>query len=575
MRSLLKPAKAALLALLVFSTLINLLMLASPLYMLQVFDRVLSSESLDTLIWLSLLVLGALVTLSFVDYIRHQIANNIGIWVGEHYTLQLMRAGLLEAAARNSSNRVGQVVRDIGTVRQFIASPSFLALYDLPLAPMFIIVVFLLHPILGALALGSSLVVFLLTWLEERLSSEHVATTNFQLGKVYGDAERASRSANAVVAMGFTSRYSNTWHANYARLMKGQIALSQLSARISSLTRFIRLVMQIAAMGLGAYLVIQSEITPGAMIAGSILITRAVAPIEQGIAAWRGYLGYRQAKKRLSKASDLFEERSRKVSRPRPKTGLSVENLSYAPPKAQEFMLKGISFSLQAGESIGVVGSTGAGKTTLARLLLGLQTPSTGFVRLDGTDLSTWDSDDLGQYIGYVPQSTQLLNGTVKDNIGRFSKSDLESVIAAAELVGVHQHILKLPQGYDTSIQDAETQLSGGELQRIALARALYGSPALVVMDEPNANLDPQGETALIRAVQKIKETGCSVVMISHRANLLRSMDKVLMLQGGTAEIIQQRAPDTLSSEYGYLSQVVEANSSPNTDKVRRLKGAQ
>lgn len=574
MQSLLKPAKPALLAVLLFSTLVNILLLASPLYMLQVFDRVLSSESLDTLLWLTLLVVAALITLSFVDYIRHQLANNVGLWIGEAYTQQLMQAGLLEAATSNSNNRVGQVVRDLGSVRQFISSPGFLALYDLPLAPMFILVVFLLHPLLGGLALVSSLLVFLLAFLEEWLSAKGVATTNYQLGKVYGDAEKASRSANAIVAMGFTHRYSKVWNRNYARLLNGQVKLSKISSRIAAGTRLIRLVMQISAMGLGAYLVIQSEISPGAMIAGSILITRAVGPIEQGIIAWRGFLSYRQAKKRLIKAADLFEERERKISRPRPKGGLSAENLCFALPNAQEFLFKGISFTLAPGQSLGLVGSTGVGKTTLARLLLGLQRPSTGFVRLDGTDLSTWDSDDLGRHLGYVPQSTQLLNGSVKDNIGRFSKAGLEEITAAAELVGVHQHILKLPQGYDTSIQDAEVRLSGGELQRIALARAFFGQPSLVVLDEPNANLDPQGENALIRAVQQMKQRGCSVVLISHRANLLRSMDKVLMMQDGTAQLIQGNAPTKVNPGYAYINRVVEPQQQKNTSTVRRMKGA-
>jgi len=576
-RNLLKPTRSALLAIFLFSTAINLLLLSSPLYMLQVFDRVISSKSVDTLIWLTLLVVGALVTLSFVDFLRHQMANRIGQWIGERYAEQIMRAGLAEASQSNSKNRVGQVIRDLGTVRQFISSPAFLALYDLPLAPLFIFVIFLLHPYLGLLAAISCVLVFVLAMLEEKLSSAGVATTNFQLGRVYGDAEKASRSAAAVVAMGFAGRYAKVWNANYARLLKGQGVLNGTSAKIGALTRLLRFVMQVAAMGLGALLVIQAEITPGAMIAGSILIARAVGPIEQGISAWRGFLSYRQAQKRLAKAAELFQALNRTVNRGAPKGGLSAENLSYVVPNGNEFLFKGVEFAIAPGQSLGIVGSTGAGKTTLARLLLGLQAPTAGCVRLDNTDLSTWDSDDLGQYLGYVPQSTQLLNGTVKENIARFSDAPLSEIVDAAELVGVHQHILRLPQGYDTAISDAEAQLSGGELQRVALARGIFGKPALVVMDEPNANLDPQGETSLIKAITHLKQRGTSVVIITHRANLLRSMDKVLMLQNATADLIQSSQSSSSSKDYAYLNDVVGQATKSNSARqanVRRIQDA-
>jgi len=577
--SILKPAKSALWVIFLFSTLINLLLLSSPLYMLQVFDRVLSSQSLDTLFWLTLIVLAAILTLSLVDYLRHQIANRIGLWIGQTQTQNLLHAGLQETATGPNKTRLGQLVRDLGTLRQFISSPGFLALNDLPLTPIFIFVTFLLHPVLGLLAVASGVIMFVLAVLEERLGAPLVATTNFQLGRVYGDAERASRSSEALVAMGFSKRYSERWFNNYRRLINGQNQLSSLSAKVSSASRFVRLVLQIAAMGLGAYLVIHSEITPGAMIAGSTLISRTLGPIEQGISAWRGYLAYRQARRRLTKSADLFEEQQRKVTRPKPKGLIDVENLSYVVPGGAEFLFKGVNFQLAPGQSLGLVGPTGSGKSTLVRIILGLVQPTAGYVRIDATDVSTWESDDLGRHFGYVPQVPQMLNGSVRENIARFADVALSEVIKSAELAGVHRHILKLPQGYETPIHDAENILSAGELQRISLARAFFGSPSIVVLDEPNANLDPEGENALIRAISELKKLGTTVILISHRANLLRSADKVLMFQNGMAEMVQGNAP--AQSTYGYVGAAVASRDKAtqvqpkSVSKVRRIRDAE
>lgn len=528
-------------AVVVFSFCINLLMLTAPLYMLQVFDRVLASRSTDTLLMLTWIVGIALVTLAALEVVRSQVMLRISNWL-EGRLGGVVLIGSIQATLRHGGGPSVQGLRDLTTFRTFLTGPSMFPILDSPWTPLFILVVFLLHPVLGWISLLGAMVIFALAISNEMATRTLLKQSGNVAIKALQDADAAVRNADVIEAMGMRSNLVNRWQRQNSETLALQSQASQRSGGITAVSKFVRLSLQVAMIGTGAWLVMQNELTPGGMIAGSILMARALAPVEQAIGSWRGAIAARAAYGRVkSQLTAMAPERDESTPLPTPSGALSVEGVAYFHPNATEPVLHQIAFKLAPGEALGLIGPSAAGKTTLARLLVGNLQPRVGFVRLDGMDVVQWDAEDLGPHVGYLPQDVELFSGTVRENIARMGAGDADSVIAAAKLAGVHDMVLRLPAGYDTEIGESGAALSGGERQRIGLARALYGDPKFVVLDEPSASLDHVGEEALVKAIGLLKERGVTQVVIAHRPSILRHVDKVLVLREGTIQAFGPR----------------------------------
>ncbi len=517
----------------VFSLAINLLILTAPLYMLQVFDSVLSSRSVDTLLLLSLIAVLALMTLAILDGLRSHLLLRLGTWFERELSGPVLRAHIFAALASNAP-AMTEGLRSLGTLRGFMGGPGIAPLMDAPWAPVFLSIIFLLHPTLGWVAFAGAVGLFSLALLNERATRKPLAAAGRGSSIALRSADAAVRNADVIEAMGMGGRIVERWRQqeNDGALEHLSLA-SARSGTINAASKFIRLLVQIGVMGTGAYLFIAGELTPGGMIAGSVLVGRALAPVEQSIAGWRQFIGARAAYDRISKLLAGTRPHATGTSLPRPKGALSAEGLTFVHPGNRKATVRGVSFKLAPGESLGLIGPTAAGKSTLARLLVGSLRPSAGHARIDGMDVTEWPADDRGQYVGYVPQDVELFPGTVKENIARLCNGDDEDVFSAARRAHAHDLVMRLPKGYDTEIGDGGAGLSGGQKQRIALARALYGNPVLVILDEPNANLDGEGEAALLAVIKQLKAEGTSVVMVAHRPSLLRDVDKILVLKEG------------------------------------------
>lgn len=517
----------------VFSLAINLLILTAPLYMLQVFDSVLSSRSVDTLLLLSLIAVLALLTLAVLDGLRSHLLLRLGTWFERELSGPVLRAHIFAALASNAPATT-EGLRSLGTLRGFMGGPGIAPLMDAPWAPVFLLIIFLLHPTLGWVAFAGAVGLFSLALLNERATRKPLAVAGRGSSIALRSADAAVRNADVIEAMGMAGRIVDRWRQqeNDGALEHLSLA-SARSGTISAASKFIRLLVQIGVMGTGAYLFIAGELTPGGMIAGSVLVGRALAPVEQSIAGWRQFIGARAAYDRISKLLAGTRPHATGTSLPRPKGALSAEGLTFVHPGNRKAAVRGVSFTLAPGESLGLIGPTAAGKSTLARLLVGSLRPSAGHARIDGMDVTEWPADDRGQYVGYVPQDVELFPGTVKENIARLCNGVDEDVFSAARRAHAHDLVMRLPKGYDTEIGDGGAGLSGGQKQRIALARALYGNPVLVILDEPNANLDGEGEAALLAVIKQLKAEGTTVVMVAHRPSLLRDVDKILVLKEG------------------------------------------
>jgi len=517
-----------------FSLVLNLLALTVPLYMMQVFDRVLSSRSHDTLFFLTLIGIGALLVLACIDGLRARVLVRIGVWV-DRATAPEAFARALEAQIQGRPYRM-EALRDIGQIRGFLSGASLYALFDAPWVPIFLIVIFLLHPWLGALALVGALVLFGLAMANEYSTRGRLQRAGARHILNMRGAEDALRNAEVLDAMGMLGPVLRRWYDESGAVISDQQIAGDRSGLILATSKFIRLALQMAILGMGAYLVLDQQLSPGGMIAGSIILSRALQPVEQAIGTWRQLIAAREAYQRLL---GFFEQGwlpRQTISLPKPEGRLQAERVVYVFPKAERPVLKGVSFSLEPGESLAVIGPSAAGKTTLARILVGVLRPSSGAVRLDGADVFSWKREDFGAHVGYLPQDVELFAGSVLRNIGRLGDPAPEEVVKAAQLAGCHEMILGLPQGYDTEIGEGGCQLSGGQRQRIALARALFGEPRLIVLDEPNANLDDQGEHCLIRALAEVRQGGATVVMIAHRTRMIRTMDRILILRDGVVQ---------------------------------------
>ena len=522
-----------------FSLALNLLMLVAPLYTLQVFDRVLTSRSTETLVYLTLLAIFAFVIYWGLDIARGRVMVNVGIWLERFSGSSALRASL--ATALDNKTASTGVLRDLSQVRSFLIGPAVFPVLDAPWTPIFLATIFLLHPFLGWVALCGAIVLLCLGLANDLLTRNLLVLAGQFGSSAQDDVQAAVRNADVIHAMGMIPNVISRWaHASNQSLDR-QTRAAKTSGVISASSKSIRMVLQIGIMGLGAWLVLQNELTAGGMIAGSILTARALAPVEQATSLWRSAMVAKASYWRLKQSLGTEQQPVQQVAMRAPEGHLRVEALSFAYPGQKEPVLQNINFELRAGQGLGLIGPTASGKSTLARILVGNLKPRLGHARLDGVDLSSWGSDDRGQYIGYVPQDIELFNGNILENIARLAAPDRELAYSAATIAGVHDDILRLPQGYDTRIGVGGMSLSGGQRQKIGLARAVYGDPKLIVLDEPNTNLDLTGESALVQALEKLRERGSTVVIIVHRPSLLRNVDNILFLRDGSVHMMGPR----------------------------------
>lgn len=535
-----KTIKRGFTPVIVFSFFINMLMLTVPIYMLQVFDRVLGSGNIDTLIVLTTIAIVSLLTLAALEGVRTYVMIGLSSWMSRKLGGNILSSSVRIALGQSNDPSV-RGLRDLETVRGFLTGPGVFAVLDAPWVPVFLAVIFFVHPLLGSIATIGAVVLFGLALANDILTREPLGQASAESQKSMHRAETAVRNADMISAMGVLPNLVNRWNQDNGRMISLQSLASRRGGAISAFAKFARFVIQLGVLGTGAYLAVQQEITPGAMIASSIIMGRALAPVEQAIGAWKGLVAARGAYTRLHDLIAGGRSGASDMELPAPEGKLTVTGLTFGVPSRTEPILSNVSFALEPGEALGLIGPSAAGKTTLARLLVGSWLPSSGHVRLDGADMSVWRDQDRLQYIGYLPQDVELLGGTVKENIGRMGDADDAHVIAAAQLADVHEMVLSLPEGYDTQIGEAGGVLSGGQRQRIALARALFGTPKLLVLDEPNASLDRVGEQALLDTIDEMRRRGVTIVVIAHRPSMLEHVDKILVLREGKVDMYGTR----------------------------------
>lgn len=516
-----------------FSACVNLLMLAVPLYMMQIFDRVLSTGHVDTLLVLTVMVALALLAFGLLDAVRNRLTARVARWLDGELGRPAL-AGAVSEALRSGGGVSAQGLRDLGVLRGYVGGSGVMPLFDAPWTPVFVAIVFLIHPVLGWIGLGGAAALFLCAVLNDLATRKKVTEASGAAARTLNAADAAVRNADAIAAMGMLPALARRWERGNAHGMALQTAAGDASGGIGAAAKVLRFGLQVAMLGMGAYLVILAEMTAGGMIAASIILARGLAPMEQLIGAWRGFVAARAAHGRLRALLERASPERPGTALPRPAGRLDLSGVSYVPPGLRRPVIRQASFRLEAGEALAVVGPSGAGKTTLVRLIVGSLTPTAGHVRLDGADMASWDAADRGPHIGYLPQTIELFAGTVRDNIARLGEAPDEAVVAAARLAGAHETILGLPQGYDTAIGEGGVPISGGQRQRVALARAVFGDPALVVLDEPNAHLDAEGEQVLVQTLARLRERGVTVVLIAQRAGVVAQVDKMLVLQQGT-----------------------------------------
>jgi PrtD family type I secretion system ABC transporter len=521
------------------SFVLNVVLLMPAIYMMQVFDRVFTSNSVETLLMLALITLLFLVLGSFADTVRSRALAWAGRSLDRKLAPTAIRSSLQEAAARPGRADT-DALRDIAQLRTFLSGPGVLALFDAPWATLYLALITLMHPLLGLTAALGAIMLVALGIITDRLTRESAGESLRLSRKSTRTAEQLARNADVIVGMGMTATAMARWREHHDRSLLAQESHGRVSSVLSALARTLRQVLQVLMLGLGAWLVIDMQASSGIMIAATILLSRALAPVEHLIGGWRALTDARDAWQRLGERTAEVLAGSA-VALPVPSGRVEVERLAYAFAPTRPALLRNVNLTLTAGESLGIVGASACGKTTLIRLLLGLQRPQTGCVRLDGADISRWDRDALGGHVGYLPQAVELFAGTVGENIARLGAASgpeaSERIVRAAALAHAHEMILQLPHGYETEIGEGGAVLSGGQRQRIALARALYGEPRLILLDEPNANLDATGEAALLAALAELKVRGVTVIMVTHNATLMVALDKLAQLKNGTLEL--------------------------------------
>lgn len=549
----LKACKGSFLSVGFFSLFVNALMLAPTFYMIQVSGRAVPSSSTSTLIMLTLILTIMMLTLGSLEWVRSRIMVRISNRLDALLSRDIYRASFKKALSTGGMDASAQSLNDLTSLRQFLTGNGLFAFFDAPWLPIYTAVMFLFHPWFGWMTVGSAVVLVVLAFLNHRYTGKALTEANQQSVRATLQTTKNLRNAEVIESMGMLDTLMTRWAVYQRRVLVLQSQASDKGGIITSISKTFRTWAQSIMLALGAYLVITHEINPGLLMAGSLLLGRALSPIDQMIGSWKGFVAARVQYGRLNDTLEKLNAEPQRMALPDPEGHIQVENLVIAPPGAKAAVIRNMSFVTPAGSIVGIVGPSAAGKSTLARALLGIWPPQHGTVRLDGADIAAWDKQKLGPHLGYLPQDIELFEGTISDNVARFGKVEPEKVVLAARVAGVHEMILQLPDGYDTVIGSEGINLSGGQRQRIGLARAIYGSPRLIVLDEPNSNLDDVGEKALAVALQKIKETGATVFIISHRPSILSRLDRIMVMNAGTitmygardhviAELAQQQA---------------------------------
>ncbi|MDX1722575.1 MAG: type I secretion system permease/ATPase [Pseudomonas sp.] len=549
-----------------FSGVINVLMLTPAVYMLQVYDRALVSSNVTTLLMLTVLVVGLYVLMALLEVVRSSVLIRVGNRLDMMLNKRVFGAAF-ERNLRRAGGNPAQALQDLSQVRQFLTGNGLFAFFDAPWTPIFLLVIAMVHPLLGLITLIGSILLIALAYLTEVSTRKPLAEANQSAMASGTFANNNLRNAEVIEAMGMLPSIRQRWFGNHLRTLEMQTLASDRAAYINGTTRFVRITLQSLILGTGALLAIEGKITPGMMIACSILAGRALAPVELAISTWKQLLTSRAAWGRLSTLLSDFPAHKPGMPLPKPLGMVAVEGAYATAPGSPVTILRGVSLNVAPGEALGIIGPSAAGKSTLARLLVGVWPATAGKVRLDGADVFLWDKEELGPWLGYLPQDVELFDGSIAENIARFGEIDGEAVILAAQQAGVHEMILRLPQGYDTPLGADGGSLSGGQKQRIGLARALYGEPSLIVLDEPNASLDDVGEAALIKALVDLKQRGKTLVLISHRPTVMNIVDKVLVLREGAVQMFGSR--DEVFSALRQASVMPAAAGSPTLASVK------
>ena len=516
-----------------FSASVNILMLTPIIYMLQVFDRVVSSGSMSTLMMLTLVMLLLLSSAGSFEWVRSRLLVAANVRLESALRDPLSKAGFTGTLVTGNPNGASQVMSDLLALRQFITGNGAFAVMDAPWTLFYIGVMFLFHPMFGIAAIISAVIMILLAVITQKATSEKLLEANQLTNKANISFRSNLRNAEVIHGMGMAANIRKRDNLLFDAASEEQAVASTIAGRLAAISKSFRMISQSILLGMGAYLALNGEISPGLMIGGSLLLGRALAPIDMMVGNWKGFVEVKSQFNRIRDALAAFPAENDRMNLPAPSGSLSVENIILIPPGAQVASVKGVGFQLAAGDALGLIGPSASGKTSLARAILGVWPLRAGTIRLDGAEISQWDRNDLGPYLGYLPQDIELFDGSIADNICRFSEQDSEKIIEASKTAGIHEMILHLPEGYDTVLNSNAGALSAGQRQRVGLARAIYGQPKLVILDEPNSNLDDQGERDLLAALRRMKESGRTVIVITHRTSILSVVDKLLVMKDG------------------------------------------
>lgn len=524
-----------------FSLVSNLLYLALPIFTFQIYGRVLSSYSVPTLLVLTFMVMLAFLISGLIDDFRAKVLINYGVIMDQRVSGRVFSA-LFDSVIRGNPSARSQALRDLDAFRQMLTGPAFGTMFDLPWMPVFMVVLLIIDPIIGLVTIGGAVLLFLITLFQDRATRPALKEANEAALRSYAFTDAALRNGEVVRAMGMVEPLGSRWAGFRSITMERSASASERASVLSNVSKFTRQAIQVLIIAIGAYLVVKGKIHSGLLFANMILAARALQPIERLVGSWDTLTNGYRAYQRLNALFADYRPTKTATTLPKPLGQLSVEGVNFAPQGATRFVLQGVNFKIEPGEMLGIIGPSGAGKSSLARLMVGIWQPNNGNVRLDGADVYTWDRSDFGRHVGYLPQDTELFSGSIRDNIARFRPDvDDEQVVRAAQVAGVHQLILRLPNGYDTDLGESGHVLSAGQRQRVGLARALLGNPRLIVLDEPNAALDAEGEEALVKALDALKAGGSTIVIVSHKPSVFRSADKMLMLRDGRMEMFGPR----------------------------------
>ena len=544
-----------------FSAAVNLLMLVPVIYMLQVYDRVVSSGSYSTLAMLTLLMVALTAALGGFEWVRSMILIAASNRIEKNLRRRVSDATFKRALLTGGSVSNSQPLSDLSSLRQFLTGNGLFAFFDAPWFPIYVFVMFMFHPMFGYAAIFAGIVMIALAYTTEKVTSKKLQDANSKSNWINNQVNGTLKNSEVIAAMGMADDLRHRQETRFDEVLTLQTEASRSAGLLQSLSKTFRMVMQSLLLGLGALLALRQEISPGMMIAGSLLLGRALAPIDMLVGTWKGFTLARGQYDRLGQLLVQIPKDADTMSLPAPTGKLSAEQVMVVPPGSKNIVVRGVNMELNAGEALGIVGPSASGKSCLARALLGIWPTYSGKVRLDGADIFAWNRTELGPYVGYLPQDIELFDGSISENICRFGDVDPDKVVEAAKTAGVHDLILHLPQGYDTIIGGSGGILSGGQRQRIGLARAIYGSPRYLVLDEPNSNLDDQGERELVEAIRRIKAEGATVIIITHRTMVLQCVDKILVMRDGAA------------SHFGPRDQVLAALAAPQ-DKKPALRPA-